>query len=272
MKRLLFLSFVFLTSTFTQAAILVIEGKYQNKNLYVQNGFASGGIGFCAKEVKVNGRITTDETNSSAFEIDLKSLALRFGDDVVVEIFYLGSCTPRVLNADDLLPRSTFETLAMSVSPSGLFTWRTENESGPLPYIVEQFKWNKWVKVGEVMGVGTDGQHDYSFQLNMHSGTNKFRLRQKGLHAIPRVSKEVTVHSSVSQPSFAMPTDMSSIDFSTDTSYEIYDEYGVIVRKGYGKQVDIQNLKKGNYYLCYDNTMMEFNNNIVSISEKKARR
>ena len=40
---------------------LIIEGKYQNKNVYIQNGFGTNGVGFCAKEVKVNGQITTDE-------------------------------------------------------------------------------------------------------------------------------------------------------------------------------------------------------------------
>ena len=37
------------------AGVLVVEGKYQQKNLYVQNGFSSSGVGFCAFQVKVNG-------------------------------------------------------------------------------------------------------------------------------------------------------------------------------------------------------------------------
>ena len=54
----------------TNAGVLIVEGKYQQKNLYIQNGFSSNGVGFCAYEVKVNGQVTADEVNSSAFEID----------------------------------------------------------------------------------------------------------------------------------------------------------------------------------------------------------
>lgn len=258
MKRPVLFFFALFITGLCNAATLVIEGKYQNKNLYVQNGFVSSGVGFCAKEIKVNGKITTDETNSSAFEIDLAALQLKYGEKVVIEIVHTSGCTPKVLNVDDLRPRPTFEMLAMSVSSSGLLTWKTENESGSLPYIIEQFKWNKWVPVGEVNGIGTDETHEYSFQVSMHSGENKYRVKQKGQNLIPRVSKEVAVVSYAPKPSFAIPKDRSSIDFSAETSYEIYDVYGVVVKKGFGKQIITSNLKRGDYYVCYDNTMWEF--------------
>ena len=43
-----------------------------------------------------------------------------------------------------------------------------------------------------------------------------------------------------------------------ETSYEIYDEFGGIVFKGYGKEVKIGTLNKGKYYLNYDNQMDRF--------------
>ena len=48
--------------------VIVLEGHYQGKNLYVQNPFAGSGVGFCTFEVTINGEVTTDEVNSSAFE------------------------------------------------------------------------------------------------------------------------------------------------------------------------------------------------------------
>jgi hypothetical protein len=62
--------------------VIILEGNYQGKNLYIQNPFRSGGVGFCVSEVKVNGNITTDEINSSAFEIDMKPHKLNIGDKV----------------------------------------------------------------------------------------------------------------------------------------------------------------------------------------------
>ncbi len=241
----------------TNAGVIIIEGKYQNKNLFVQNFFGNSGVGFCAQEVKVNGRITTDETNSSAFEIDLAALQLKFGENVVVEIYHKDGCVPKILNPDDLKPKPTFDVLAITVSETGLLKWTTQNESGSLPFIIETFKWNKWVPVGEVNGKGTPGVNEYAFQVAMHSGANKFRVKQKGSDDMPRYSKDVSVNSNSQKPSFALSKN-KSIDFSAETAYEVYDAYGVVVKKGFGKMVSIDNLKKGTYYLCYDNDVKEF--------------
>lgn len=258
MKILIHLTILLTFSININAATLVVEGKYQNKNVYVQNAFSSNGVGFCAQEIKVNGKITTDETNSSAFEIDLAALQLKYGETVTIEILHKDGCTPKVLNMEDLKPKPTFEVLAMNISPTGLMKWTTKNESGVLPYVVEQFKWNKWIPIGEVTGIGTPDNHEYSFQVTMHSGENKYRVKQKGLNTLTKYSQDVTVKSVVDKPSFAIPKNNSGIDFSAETAYEVFDAYGVVVKKGYGKSVKIDNLAKGQYYLCYDNIVTDF--------------
>ena len=40
--------------------------------------------------------------------------------------------------------------------------------------------------------------------------------------------------------------------------FEIYDQFGNIVKRGFAKNVDVSNLPKGAYYLNYDNKMGEF--------------
>ena len=155
MKIFITLASAFVLNTFVNSATLVVEGKYQNKNVFVQNAIGNSGVGFCAQEIKVNGKVTTDETNSSAFEIDLASLQLKYGESVTIEIIHKDGCTPKVLNMDDLKPKPSFEVLTINVSPAGLLKWTTKNESGSLPYIIEQFKWNKWIPIGEVDGIGT---------------------------------------------------------------------------------------------------------------------
>ncbi|MGZ3932471.1 MAG: hypothetical protein ACXVP0_14325, partial [Bacteroidia bacterium] len=114
-KLILALFLLFIVNVSFSAATLVVEGKYQNKNLYVQNFFGGSGVGFCALEVKVNGNITTDEVNSSAFEIDLAALKLKYGDKVMVEIVHKDGCMPKVLNVEDLKPKPSFEVLTMNI-------------------------------------------------------------------------------------------------------------------------------------------------------------
>jgi hypothetical protein len=40
--------------------------------------------------------------------------------------------------------------------------------------------------------------------------------------------------------------------------YEIYDQYGNVVKRGFGSSIDASNLSKGGYFLNYDNKMGEF--------------
>lgn len=258
MKKILFIFSLLILSVISKASVLVVEGKFQNKNIYIQNSFGANGVGFCATEIKVNGKITTDEVNSSAFEIDLTAMNIKPGQKVVIEISHKSDCTPVVLNPEVLKPRPTFEVVSMNVNSAGILKWTAKNESGALPYVVEQFKWNKWVYVGEVQGVGSPENHDYSFQVATHSGENKFRVKQVGLSATPKLSSAVIINSNIDKPSYMITKDNKAIQYSTETAFEVYDAFGSIVKKGFGKETNIENLAKGKYYLCFDNQVTEF--------------
>lgn len=245
------------TALFSNSSVLIVEGKYQQKNLYIQNGFSSNGVGFCAYEVKVNGQVTTDEVNSSAFEIDFSPFKFKAGDKITIEIGHKDGCTPKVLNPEAIKPRPTFDLLSIDINKDAVLTWDTKNEMGSLPYVVEQFKWNKWVYVGEVSGVGTPQDHVYNFKVIPNSGENKFRVKQVGFGGMPRYSKEVTYSSLMEKPSFKVEPDSKSVSFSNETTFEVYDYYGNVLKKGFGSSVDLSSLNKGKYYLCYDNVVSE---------------
>lgn len=253
--------FILCLSIFTfslNASVLIVEGKFQSKNIYIQNSFGGSGTGYCATEIKVNGRITTDEVNSSAFEIDLAAMNIKPGQRVVIEISHKSDCMPVVLNPEVLKPRPTFDVVSMNINISGILKWTSKNESGPLPYIIEQFKWNKWVYVGEVQGIGNPENHDYSFQISTHSGENKFRVKQVGLSITPKVSAAVILTSTIDKPYYMITKDNKTIQYTVETAFEVYDAFGIIIKKGFGKTTEINNLAKGKYYLCYDNQVSEF--------------
>jgi len=252
-----FFSFVLSISAFSSGGVLVVEGKYQNRNLFVQNGFNNTGVGFCAYEVRVNGQVTTDEVNSSAFEVDFSPFKLNTGDKVVIEIMHKDGCMPKVLNPEVLKPKPTFDVVNIKIDEEKMLKWKTKNETGSLPFIVEQFKWNKWVKVGEVNGQGSPSEHNYEFKIVPHSGENKFRVKQTGFGSAPRYSPPTTYSSLMEKPSFQISKDAKSINFSIETAYEVYDFYGNVVKKGFSNTLDISNLQKGKYYLCYDTIVTE---------------
>src|ERR1051325_2608502 len=223
MKRAFFLGLFFFTFIISEAGVIIVEGKYMNKNIYVQNAFAQSGVGFCTYAVYVNGKLTNDEVNATAFEIDLEQLQLKYGQDVSIKIYHKDGCTPpRVLNPDALKPVPTFEVTTMKMTNDGLLTWTAKNEGGSLPFIIEQFRWNKWVNVGEVQGIGTPGEHNYKFQVTaLHSGENKFRLKQVGYQT--KYSAEVKIVSSTPRCVFTVSKGNKQIDFTCGTLYEVYD-------------------------------------------------
>ena len=253
---------VFVTLIFTIAMAvnsqnIDLRGTYQGENLYVQNPFASSGVGFCIYEVTVNGMTTTDEINSSAFEIDLTVFGFEIGEEISISVKCKENCSARVLNPDVLRPRATFEIVTLKIEGSNV-VWTTRNESGTIPFHVEQFKWNKWVTVGEVAGKGNWAENSYSAPVRFHSGENRFRIRQTDSRNDSKYSKEVRIRSRVTPVTYSIEKN-SQIVFSHTTMYEIYDFYGRIVFKGVGEVVKIDSLERGRYYLNYDNKLDMFN-------------
>lgn len=253
------LSLALITSVCSLAAsagTLTVEGSYQGKNIYIQNPFVNNGVGFCAFEVIVNDKTTTDEVNSSSFEVDLSALKLSLGERVVIKVKYKDDCKPRVVNPEDLKVKSTYELVPKTLmydAKEGIIKWTTKGETGKLPFIVEQYRWNKWVKVDEVEGKGRIEGAFYSVKYKPHSGENKIRVKQVDVNG-PRFSEAIKVRSIVAE---VKPKKLDNLDklieFSDDTRYEIFDMYGNVVLKGFGNEVDVQNLKKGTYYINYDN-------------------
>jgi len=254
------------TNAQSSSTVLLVEGNYQGKNLFVQNPFRSNNVGFCTIKVLVNDNTTTDEISSSAFEIDLSLHKLAVGDPVVVKIEHSLDCTPKVLNAEVLRPKSSFDVTSFDIDDKGKMNFKTTNEQGKLTYTIEQYIWNKWVPVGEVDGEGTAGEHNYEFQLTPHSGENKVRFKQVDYTNKPRYSQPKTfTDPTVKDVDFnpkKVDGKISFVESGTEkkvkTRFEIYDSYGNVVKKGYGDEADCSALKKGAYYINYDSKDSQF--------------
>jgi hypothetical protein len=253
MKRIFAISVLFtLLSTFSFAETIIIEGKYQNRNVYVVNSIASSGVGYCAYRVTVNGDVSTDEVSSSAFEIDLAQYNFAVGDEITITIEHKGGCKPKILNPGVLMPQPTFNTEGIEIDGTGLLKWKTSNEKGVLPFSVQQYKWSKWVTVGEVQGKGTESTNEYTFQTTLTSGKNKFRVMQKNFQGDVKKSRSVETTSSKAPLTFEYDRRTKKVTFSADTGFEIFDAFGQIKKRGFSSVIDASNMKRGQYYLSFD--------------------
>jgi hypothetical protein len=261
--KILLVSFVLILTGFNVKADLSIEGSYQGKSLYVQNPESEDGFGFCASKVTVNGDVMPEGVSRSAFKIDFSLFNIQVGDDVFIVIEHGDGCKPKILNPEVLLPRSTFVVTEMNVTKDGKIEWTATSEQGKLPYIVEQYRWNKWVNGGEVEGEGIEGPNNYEFKVTPHSGENKVRVVQIDHSGTKKKSDEKTFKSEVEEVEMAPKKVKTEIKFTangepSETKYEIYDAYGNIVKKGYSSSVNCENLRNGAYYINFDDKNEKF--------------
>lgn len=250
-------------SPFAKANISV-EGHYQGKNLIVQSPVSEDGFGYCVSRVTVNGQPSSASFQTSAFLIDMAEFNVKMGDEVLVVVEHEEGCKPKLLNPEVLLPKSTFNLEEISCSPEGHLTWKTTGESGKLAYQVEQFKWNKWVVIGEVEGTGDNGKSSYEFNVSPHSGENKVRVTQTDNTGKKRTSDEVTFTCDAC-PEPHIEKSSEGVVFENNgnevkTKYEVFDAYGNVVKRGMNSVIIFNNLKKGVYHVNYDNKYERFIN------------
>ena len=81
---------------------------------------------------------------------------------------------------------------------------------------------------------------------------------QKSYDDADRVSETVSMISNKPAVTFDYDHKSQRIQFSNETSFEVYNIYGQIVKRGYGEALDVSNLSKNTYYLSYDGSSDEF--------------
>jgi len=233
-----------------------LNGKYTGKDVFVQNPPPENGSLFCTQRVLVNGKEISFE-NESAFKIDLRSLNFKIGDSVNIVIIHRNNCRPKVI-IDNSTPKSSFELSNMDVSDEGLLKWKTKNEIGKLPFIIEQYRYLEWVYVGEVDGKGDSTENSYEFQLKPNAGKNLVRIKQIDYSGRPRLSRPKEFISKMSEVTFTINEQSNVILFSRESWYRLYNENGVILKTGTAISIDCYNLPKGKYFLWYDNKAGDF--------------
>jgi len=261
--RELILFFSFFSLNYISVAALSVEGTYQGKNLYIQNPMDDDGFGYCATKVTVNGDIMPGGTSFGAFEIDFALYNIDLGEPVFIVIEHNDGCKPKILNPEVLLPRSTYEIIKMNISNQGNLEFRTKGEQGKLPFFIEQYRWEKWVVVGEINGKGNGQENNYKVKINPHSGENIIRVAQIDHSGDKRVSEQVKFYSNTPVIKKTPAKVKNEIQFMVngdliETLYEIFDAYGNLVKKGFGSNVNCSNLVRGVYYINFDNFNEKF--------------
>lgn len=239
------------------AGEITLKGNYYGLNLYVQN--PSTGDGFCVKEVYVNNILTKDELRSNSFEIDFSQLDIKVGDPVTVIIRHSDMCTPKVINPNALNSNTSFSYISFKADKNGNLSWSIKGTVSEEPFIVEQFRWNKWINCGEVSGNEASQSGQYNFTPNLHTGLNMFRIMHPDNSGNPIYTKIVKYTNAKAKLVNVESTKVTNkIVFDAETMYEIFDLNGNFMLGGIGKEIDVSEIEKGKYWLNYDNKSVSF--------------
>ena len=116
------------------------------------------------------------------------------------------------------------------------------------------------MEVGRIPGEGGPGNKNYAQKVNPYNGENKYRVYQVD-HLNRKFYSEDMVFTIEKEP-VTVKTPITSVKkeivFSSITYYVVINDFGEELISGTGDIVDVSNLKKGEYFLNFENEFVVF--------------
>ncbi len=244
---LLYISFVLFSASSLSSQSIQLNGIYNGKNLFLTNP-SFGNSGFCVDSIIINHQHSKDELNSNAIEIDFSLMNIKAQSTVEVIIYHKKACTPQIMNPDAIKQQFNFTIDGVKVNKNQTISWKINGKADVDSFSVQQFKWKKWLLLGKVEY--KQGVSDYSAPVRVHSGYNMFRICKSNGNVCSANAKFTSTAKAVS---ILDPTPSLQINFSAETIYELYDNKGILIEAGEGKEIPLKGLPKGEYWVNFDN-------------------
>lgn len=144
------------------------------------------------------------------------------------------------------------KAISIEYTEEGKLNWAVIKGNSNSSYVVQAFKWNKWVSVSDT--IKGRGPQKYSAKM---SPCFKYRILNISNNYNSR-STSNRVPKKCNDCSFSPIKVRDTLTFNQETHYEIYDAYGQVVSEGTTTVVNVSHLKKGIYYINYCNETGEF--------------
>jgi len=250
--------FILLSLTFravAQETEYTMTGEYQGKNIYVQNPLSPDKINFCTSEVYLNEQLIITAPKTSAFEIDLSHMEI--GGPVFIKIVHKEGCNPKIINPQVIRSKSKFQFLNLHADQLSI-SWSTVGELPYGKFFLEHYKNRQWVNIETITGKGSFEANQYNVVPDHHTGDNKYRIKYVQNNGKIIFSQIFGYFNDVEPISFYPTMVDDKITLSRESDYAVVDSYGNQVAKGKGKEIDLNNLKAGLYFLYVDNREERF--------------
>ncbi|MGF1639028.1 MAG: T9SS C-terminal target domain-containing protein [Cyclobacteriaceae bacterium] len=232
-----------------------VAGEFQGKNIYVQNPLTDDKSKFCTQEVFLNDKLVLSKPTSSAYEIDLS--AFNIGNPVVIRIVHTEGCTPKIINPQVIRSRSKFQFLTFTLDGNSI-NWFTTGEIDGGVFYIEQYRNEKWYASKEISAKGSFENNHYSLPPMHHSGDNTYRIKYESPEGKIYYSKVERFFSELEPISFYPTRVDNKIYLSRETPYEVVDTDGKLISHGVSREITLENMESGLYYLKIDNRTEKF--------------
>lgn len=156
-----------------QAAILVISGIYQGKNLLVQNPSLGEENKFATHEVYVNDTKVACDLTQSVYEIDLS--AFNVNSQLTIKITHHDQGHPHPLNPQVIKPAGLFHFTSFQICKEKI-RWSTKGETQKGKYLLEYYQNGKWLLLKELHANGSLIHNTYETS-GVKKGSVKYRVR-----------------------------------------------------------------------------------------------
>lgn len=232
-----------------------MTGEYQGKNIYVQNPLSKDKINFCTSEVYLNEQLINTSPKTSAFEINLSHLEI--GGSVFIKILHKEGCKPKVINPQVIRSKSKFKFLNVHADVLSVH-WVTVGELPYGKFFIEHYRNKKWGNIEIITGKGSFESNQYNVKPEHHTGDNKYRVKYVQSDGKIFFSRVFDYFNDVEPISFFPTLVLDKITLSRESYYSVIDSYGNQMTKGKGKEITLNNLKSGLYFLLVDNREEKF--------------
>lgn len=250
---LIFVTIFFIAFSGLSAQDTIVTGNYYGKNLYITNPSIKNTNNYCISKVVVNEKVLGDEIASNSFEIDFALYGVLINSAVNIVITYAEGCKIKIVNPEVLQAKSSFAFISAKVDKTSKLNWTVKGEIAS-SFIIDQFRWNKWMSIGEIDPADTVHKNMYALEIKPHFGPNLFRISHTDFNGNTVYSKPVKYRSATTKEVLIVSQKVTTqLDFSAETAYEIFDDKGNFISDGVAQNVDITDLPKGKYWVNYDN-------------------
>lgn len=223
------------------------SGVYQGSPLFIQNPYLSDSGIYCISRITINKRRVEMNYERSALILDFKGIN-KFSP-VSIHIEYSDStCVPILLNPESIRYHNTFSFEELIITDSSL-VWKATGESDNGTYEVEAFDLGYWEVVSMRETNGDYGGSEYTFFPIYVEGVNKYRVKYTDSNNT--LYSEEIEHVFYPEP-VTVKHEGNKLTLSRSVSYVITDKDNIEAMVGAGKEVDITDLKYGEYYILID--------------------